>query len=311
MVGSHHRNLEVIWKNSLSLSSVAYRATASKFCAKFPQNESMLRPPCPSESMRTQQDNVWKLPSERVDVLTRFLTRDGRETGRTQRSQDEEEEEPYTMKTKTSTLKHEEVPDLLVMRADAVWTSCEQHWSVHSRVYTSSLLLFYRLRPSPGCSHMFLLVCRTRQPAAAASQTLTTQHEHTTFHTVHVWKHIFSLLLFVSSCSFIVTVFALILFSHSFYLEVLTVLFTFLLFPVPLSSSCSSLSLPEVQQQLTLFLRLQTLVFVSVMSSGRRPGPAESIQLNMVLISWLLVRLIYLSWNLNSLWSEYLTCKIT
>ena len=33
---------------------------------------------------------MWKLPSERVDVLTRFLTRDGRETGRTQRSQDEE-----------------------------------------------------------------------------------------------------------------------------------------------------------------------------------------------------------------------------
>ena len=49
---------------------------------------------------------MWKRPSERVDVLTRFLTRDGRETGRTQRSQDEEEE-PYTMKTKTSTLKHE------------------------------------------------------------------------------------------------------------------------------------------------------------------------------------------------------------
>ena len=66
--------------------------------------------------MRRQQDNVWKLPSERVDVLMRFLTRDtGRETGRTQRSQDEEEE-PYTMKMKTSTLKHEEVPDLLVMR---------------------------------------------------------------------------------------------------------------------------------------------------------------------------------------------------
>ena len=39
---------------------------------------------------------------------------------------------------KTSTRKHEEVPDLLVMRADAVWTSCEQqHCSVHSRVYTS------------------------------------------------------------------------------------------------------------------------------------------------------------------------------
>ena len=56
----------------------------------------------------------------------RFLTRDtGRETGRTQRSQDEEEE-PNTMKTKTSPWKHEEVPDLLVMRADAVWTSCEQ-----------------------------------------------------------------------------------------------------------------------------------------------------------------------------------------
>ena len=72
--------------------------------------------------MRRQQDNVWKRPSERVDVLTKFLTR---ETGRTQRSQDEEEE-PYTMKTKTSTWKHEEVPDLLVMRADAVWTSCEQ-----------------------------------------------------------------------------------------------------------------------------------------------------------------------------------------
>ena len=75
--------------------------------------------------MRTQQDNVLKRPSERVDVLMRFLTRDGRETGRTQRSQDEEEE-PYTMKTKTSTWKHEEVPELLVMRADAVWTSCEQ-----------------------------------------------------------------------------------------------------------------------------------------------------------------------------------------
>ena len=42
------------------------------------------------------------------------------------------------MKMKTSPWKHEEVPDLLVMRADAVWTSCEQqHWSVHSRVYTS------------------------------------------------------------------------------------------------------------------------------------------------------------------------------
>ena len=76
--------------------------------------------------MRRQQDNVWKRPSERVDVLTRFLTRDtGRETGRTQRSQDEEEE-PYTMKTKTSTWRDEEVPDLLVMRSDAVWTSHEQ-----------------------------------------------------------------------------------------------------------------------------------------------------------------------------------------
>ena len=76
--------------------------------------------------MRRQQDNVLKRPSERVDVLTRFLTRDtGRETGRTQRSQDEEKE-PYTMKTKTSTLKHKEVPDLLVMRADTVWRSCEQ-----------------------------------------------------------------------------------------------------------------------------------------------------------------------------------------
>ena len=42
--------------------------------------------------MRRQQDNVWKLPRERVDVLMRFLTRDGRETGRTQRSEDEEEE---------------------------------------------------------------------------------------------------------------------------------------------------------------------------------------------------------------------------
>ncbi|CAB1460021.1 unnamed protein product [Pleuronectes platessa] len=39
--------------------------------------------------------------------------------GRTQTSQDEEEEEPYTWKTKTSTWKHEEIPDLLVMRADA------------------------------------------------------------------------------------------------------------------------------------------------------------------------------------------------
>ena len=34
-------------------------------------------------------------PESEVDVLMRFLTRDGRETGRTQRSQDEEEE-PYT-----------------------------------------------------------------------------------------------------------------------------------------------------------------------------------------------------------------------
>ena len=58
---------------------------------------------------------MWKLPSERVDVLMRFLTRDGRETRRTQRSQDEEEE-PYTMKTKT--WKDEEVPELSVMRAD-------------------------------------------------------------------------------------------------------------------------------------------------------------------------------------------------
>ena len=114
--------------------------------------------------VRKQQDNVWKLPSERVDVLMRFLTRDGRETGRTQRSQDEEEE-PYTMKTKTSTWRDEEVPDLLVMRADAVWTSCEQqHWSVHSRVYTScpasccstGSAPLPRLHPSPGCSHMFL-----------------------------------------------------------------------------------------------------------------------------------------------------------
>ena len=68
--------------------------------------------------MRIQQDNVLKRPSERVDVLTRFLTRDGRETGRTKISQDEEEE-PYTMKTKTSTWKDEEIPELLMMRADA------------------------------------------------------------------------------------------------------------------------------------------------------------------------------------------------
>ena len=33
--------------------------------------------------VRKQQDNVWKLPSGRVDVLMRFLTCDGRETGRT------------------------------------------------------------------------------------------------------------------------------------------------------------------------------------------------------------------------------------
>ena len=66
-----------------------------------------------------------------------------------------------------STLKHEEVPDLLVMRADAVWTSCEQqHWSVHSRVYTSC--------PASCCSTGS--APRTRQPAAAASQTPTTQH---------------------------------------------------------------------------------------------------------------------------------------
>ena len=79
------------------------------------------------EGRRHQQDVVQKIHHEPVSALTRFLTRDtGRETGRTQRSQDEEEEEPYTMKMKTSTWKHEEVPDLLVMRADAVWTSCEQ-----------------------------------------------------------------------------------------------------------------------------------------------------------------------------------------
>ena len=39
-------------------------------------------------------------------------------------SQDEEEE-PYTMKTKTSAWRDEEVPEPLVMRAAAVWTSCE------------------------------------------------------------------------------------------------------------------------------------------------------------------------------------------
>ena len=39
--------------------------------------------------------------------------------------------------SKTSTLKHKEVPDLLELRADAVWTSWEQqHWCVHSRAYT-------------------------------------------------------------------------------------------------------------------------------------------------------------------------------
>ena len=45
--------------------------------------------------MRIEQVNVQRIHRERVDVLTRFLTRDGRETGRTQISQ-AEEEEPYT-----------------------------------------------------------------------------------------------------------------------------------------------------------------------------------------------------------------------
>ena len=62
-------------------------------------------------------------------------------------------------------------------RVDELWTTtliCPQQ----SLYVMSRLLLLYRLRPSPGCSHMFLLLwrSRTRQPAAAASQTLTTQH---------------------------------------------------------------------------------------------------------------------------------------
>ena len=41
--------------------------------------------------MRIEQVNVQRIHRERVDVLMR-QTRDGRETGRTQISQDEEEE---------------------------------------------------------------------------------------------------------------------------------------------------------------------------------------------------------------------------
>ena len=41
--------------------------------------------------MRIEQVNVERIHRERVDVLT-TQTRDGRETGRTQISQDEEEE---------------------------------------------------------------------------------------------------------------------------------------------------------------------------------------------------------------------------
>ena len=72
------------------------------------------------------------------------------------------------MKTKTSTWKHEEVPDLLVMRADAVWMSCEQQTLICPQQFIRHVpppaalqappLLLYRLRPSPGCSHMFLLL---------------------------------------------------------------------------------------------------------------------------------------------------------
>ena len=149
--------------------------------------------------VRRQQDNVWKLPSERVDVLTRFLTRDGRETGRTQRSQDEEEE-PYTMKTKTSTWKHEEVPDLLVMRADAVWTSCEQqHWSVHSRVYTSCPASCCSTGPAPAAlqapplAWMFphVPVWTSRTDNLLLLHKLTTGNVRTLFYTVHVWKTVY------------------------------------------------------------------------------------------------------------------------
>ena len=56
---------------------------------------------CPSETLSQQKENVLKLHRQRVDVLMRFLTRDRRETGGIQISQDEEEEEElYTEKTK-------------------------------------------------------------------------------------------------------------------------------------------------------------------------------------------------------------------
>ena len=160
---------------------------------------------CPHESMWGDSRTMCGRPSERVDVLMRFLTHDGRETGRTQRSQDEEEE-PYTMKTKTSTLKHEEVPDLLVMRTTPCGRAVNNntdHWSCpqQSSYVMSGLLLLYRLRPccstgsAPRLDVPTVVVKESnRQPAAAASQTPTTQHVQTLFYRAHVWKQ------FESSC---------------------------------------------------------------------------------------------------------------
>lgn len=88
-----------------------------------------------------------------------------------------------------------------------------------------------------------------------------------------------------------------------FYLFTVSCLSAFLLLTVCLSQ--------EFSINRPCFYDYKPSSHVSVMSFGQWPGPAENIQLNMALIFWLLeVRLIYPSWNLNSLWSGYLTCKI-
>lgn len=77
----------------------------------------------------------------------------------------------------------------------------------------------------------------------------------------------------------------------------------------PLVADCLSLS--GVQQRPTLFLRLRVLwpwfcPVVWAESSSCRKYPAKY----GFMFKLQEVRLIYPSWNLNSLWSGYLTCKI-
>ena len=122
-------------------------------------------------------------PSERVDVLMRFLTHDtGRETGRTQRSQDEEEE-PYTMKTKTSPWKTRGGSQIFWWWGPM---PCGEAVNNNTDLCPASCC-------SPGsaprldvptCS-CWVWTSRTRQPAASPNTNYTT-----CFNTVHVWKQL-------------------------------------------------------------------------------------------------------------------------